>query len=85
MATTLLEGLVSSALAGNELFESLLRAAGQCLLVEAWRDAGAPRAFDGTALPGRSPNAGHLLATRSPSMKCDTVGIGTMGLGSALG
>ena len=70
MATTLLEGLVSSALAGNELFESLFRAAGPCLLVEAWRDAGAPRAFDGTALPGWSPNAGHLLATRSPSMKC---------------
>ena len=70
MATTLLEGLVSSALAGNELFESLFRAAGPCLLVEAWRDAGAPRAFDGTALPGWSPNAGYLLATRSPSMKC---------------
>ena len=35
MATTLLEGLVSSALAGNELFESLFRAAGPCLLVEA--------------------------------------------------
>ena len=70
MATTLLEGLVSSALAGNELFESFFRAAGPCLLVEAWRDAGAPRAFDGTALPGWSPNAGHLLATRSPSMKC---------------
>ena len=69
MATTLLEGLVSSALAGNELFESFFRAAGLCLLVEAWRDAGAPRAFDGTALPGWSPNAGHLLATRSPSMK----------------
>ena len=63
MATTLLEGLVSSALAGNELFESFFRAAGPCLLVEAWRDAGAPRAFDGTALPGWSPNAGHLLAT----------------------
>ena len=57
MATTLLEGLVSSALAGNELFESLFRAAGPCLLVEAWRDAGAPRAFDGTALPGWSPKA----------------------------
>ena len=61
MATTLLEGLVSSALAGNELFESLFRAAGPCLLVEAWRDAGAPRAFDGIALLGWSPNAGHLL------------------------
>ena len=70
MATTLLEGLVSSALAGNELFESFFRAAGPCLLVEAWRDAGAPRAFDGTALPGWSPDAGHLVATRSPSMKC---------------
>ena len=64
------EGLVSSALAGNEPFESLFRAAGPCLLVEAWRDAGAPRAFDGTALPGWSPNTGHLLATRSLSMKC---------------
>ena len=39
------EGLVSSALAGNEPFESLFRAAGPCLLVEAWRDAGTPRAL----------------------------------------
>ena len=62
MATTLLEGLVSSALAGNELFESFFRAAGPCLLVEAWRDAGAPRAFDGTTLPGW-----WLVAQRWPS------------------